>query len=71
MAFTTHTVDEIRILYTESPPKVKARLKPGDKIYTDSDWLESLVLILKKCDIAYGLQTHDLAGKHVCEITIG
>jgi hypothetical protein len=70
MEASTHTVDEIRILYIESPVQVKARLKAGDKIFTDNDWLESLVLILKKCDIAYGLETHDIAGKSVHAVTI-
>ena len=67
----THTVDELRTLYIQSPAAVIQKVNAGDKIYTDNDWLESLVLILKKCNFDYTAQTHDLAGKSVHEVTIG
>jgi hypothetical protein len=66
----THTVDELRMLYTENPETVKQRVKPGDKVFTDNDWLENLILILKKCGIAYHVASQDVPGKGFHEITI-
>lgn len=65
----THTVDELRMLYTERPETIKQRVKPGDKIYTDNDWLENLILILKKCGLAYNVALQDI-GKGFHEVTI-
>jgi len=66
----THTVDELRMLYTENPKSVKQKVNVGDKIYTDNDWLENLVLILKKCGLAYNVASQDMAGKGFHEVTI-
>ncbi|MBD1364515.1 hypothetical protein IDJ77_11910 [Mucilaginibacter sp. ZT4R22] len=70
MESKTHTVDELRTLYIQSPVAITQKVNIGDKIYTDNDWLENLVLILKKCGLAYKVETHDLAGKSVHEVTI-
>jgi hypothetical protein len=66
----THTVDKLRMLYTEHPETIKQRVKSGDKIYTDNDWLESLLSILKKCSFAYSVASQDIPGKGFHEVTI-
>ena len=66
----THTVDALRMLYTEHPGSIKQRVKSGDKIYTDNDWLEDLILILKKCGLGYNVASQDIPGKGFHEVTI-
>lgn len=66
----THTVDVLRMLYTENPAYVNQRVKPGDKIYTDNDWLENLIVILKKCGLAYELVSQNIPPKGYHEVTI-
>lgn len=70
MESKTHTVDELRMLYIENPDTIKQRVKPGDKIFTDNDWLENLILILKKCGLAYHVATQDVPGNGFHEVTI-
>ena len=67
MAATTHTVDEIRQLYSILPGKVNERLKKGDKIYTDDDWKPELERILKARAIQFQCTTVDIAGKNTHE----
>lgn len=66
----THTTDKIRIAYSVSPVSVKNKIKVGDKIYTDDNWLKEIEDILKDCDINYDLITTDVANKNIHEITI-
>ena len=66
----THNVDELRLLYKENPESIKQRVKPGDKIYTDNDWLKELLIILKKCGLKYTLDSQNITSKGFHAITI-
>jgi hypothetical protein len=66
----THTVDELRVLYTENPAMIRQNVKPGDKIFTDNDWLENLILILKKSGLAYHVVSQNFSDKGYHEVTV-
>ncbi|RKR81896.1 hypothetical protein BDD43_2057 [Mucilaginibacter gracilis] len=67
----THTVDELRLLYSISPAKLRKHLKLNEKIYTDDDGISQLEGMLRNCKVIYELKTHDIPGRKVYEITIG
>jgi len=63
-------VDELRLLYTENPAVISQKVKPGDKIFTDNEWLQNLILILKKSGLAYNVVSQNIPTKGYHEVTV-